>query len=253
MKVPNTAHQFAFYSEVVSLIRKEAGETYLLTDPDLVYRIIAILRLEKSERIVLFDNRHQVLATIIHIEAKKSVKLKIDEIKPNVPLTPTIHWVLPLLKREAFEEALYTLTELGAQSIHPVTTQKTLRFFGGEREIARWQKILKAASEQSKQFVIPELHPIIPLTGWLSKVHSPTAMKIFFDAQGIPLKETIALVEQKKASEMIVCSGPEGDLTFDEKRLLNEHGFVFSALTKTVLRAQQAVAVGLGAFRSLLS
>jgi len=46
--------------------------------------------------------------------------------------------------------------------------------------------------------------------------------------------------------------GPEGDLTAQEKELLKERGVQFLRLTPTILRAQQAVVVAMGIFRSLL-
>ena len=46
------------------------------------------------------------------------------------------------------------------------------------------------------------------------------------------------------------CVGPEGDLTQEEKDYLKQQGFVFCRLTPTVLRARQAVALGLGILRS---
>lgn len=254
MQQYDATHQFAFYCESVNAIRREARlDLHQLTEPELVYRIITILRLERNDRIILFDNQHHVFATIVGIDSKKSITVQIHEIAPNKQLAPTIHWLLPLLKREAFEEALYTLTELGAQTIQPVLTQKTVRFFGADRETIRCQKILRAAAEQSKQFSIPVLQPIIPLDIWLMKSQVPTVAKIFFDPKGLPLRETLALVEHQKAQEIIACAGPEGDLTYEEKLKLNDQGFIFCALTPTVLRAQQAVAVGLGAFRSWLA
>ncbi len=254
METYDTPHQFAFYSDTVRVILQNPRmDVYQVTEPELVYRIISVLRLERSDRIILFDGTHHILATILHIEAKKNVTIQIHEIVPNKQLTPTIHWLLPLLKREAFEEALYTLTELGAQSIQPLLTHKTIRFFGGDREISRCQKILRAAAEQSKQFVLPILQPIIPLDIWLMKSQPPSVIKIFFDPSGLPLCETIALIEHQKCEEIIACVGPEGDLTYEEKSMLTDQGFIFCALTQTVLRAQQAVAVGLGSLRSLLS
>lgn len=253
MQAYDTAHQFAFYSDAVAIIMRDSRiDVYQITDPELIYRIVSVLRLERSDKIILFDSGHHVLATIVHIDAKKSVTIQIHEIMPNKALTPTIHWLLPLLKREAFEEALYTLTELGAQSIQPVLTQKTVRFFGGDKEIVRCQKILRAAAEQSKQFIVPLLQPIIPLDIWLMKSAAPLVMKIFFDPSGMPLREALELIEHQKPQEIIACVGPEADLTYEEKKVLNDHGFIFCALTKTVLRAQQAVAVGLGCLRSLL-
>lgn len=159
---------------------------------------------------------------------------------------------MPLLKREAFEEALYSLTELGAHTIQPLLTKKTVRLFGAEREMTRCQKILRAAAEQSKQFVIPTLLPIIPLDLWLLKPSLPDTIKIFFDPEGLPLYQVIETMKQKKGSTIIACAGPEGDLTYEEKLMLNDQGFLFCALTPSILRAQQAVAVGLGSLRSLL-
>lgn len=61
------------------------------------------------------------------------------------------------------------------------------------------------------------------------------------------------MVEQQKPHAIIACAGPEGDLTYEEKMQLTEDGFAFCALTPTVLRAQQAIAIGLGAIRSYLN
>ena len=46
--------------------------------------------------------------------------------------------------------------------------------------------------------------------------------------------------------------GPEGDLTHEEKQFVDDHGFIFCKLTPTIMRAHQAVAVGLGVLRSML-
>lgn len=254
MKAYDTTHQFAFYSNSVKdICCQPRVDVYHITESELVYRLTSVLRIERGDRIILFDSSHHISATIVQADAKKSVAIQIHEIAANKQLTPTIQWLLPLLKREAFEEALYTLTELGVQSIQPLLTQKTIRFFGGDREISRCQKILKAAAEQSKQFILPLLQPIIPLDIWLMKSVPPSTTKIFFDPSGLPLKEVLGLIERQKSAEIIACAGPEGDLTYEEKLKLNDQGFIFCALTPTILRAQQAVAVGLGSLRSLLS
>lgn len=254
MKTYDCAHEFAFYSEAVQHMHSESTlDMFELTEPELVHRITFILRLSRGDRLVLFDRLHHVRATVVNIELKKSVLLQINAVEQNKRLTPAIHWLLPLLKREAFEEALYSLTELGVSSIQPIITQKTTRFWGGEREIVRSVKMLLSAAEQSKQFVIPKLHPLIPLDLWILRVQSVPTSKLFFDPSGIPLSEALALIEHNKSSEIVACAGPEGDLTYTEKMLLTDQGFIFTGLTPTILRAQQAITVGLGALRSLLN
>lgn len=249
----DTAHTFAFYSDAVRTIRQQIHfDSHQIADPELIHRIATVLRLSKGDSVIFFDSDYHVKATIVGFDSKRSITIQLHEIIANKRLTPSIQWLLPLLKREALEDALYSLTELGATSIQPLLTTKTTRSWGGEKEIVRYERIMIAAAEQSKQFIIPQLHPIIPLDIWLMKQHSPLSAKIFFDAAGIPLREAIGLIEHQKYHDIIALVGPEGDLTYEEKAMLTDQGFIFCALTPTVLRARQAITIGLGALRSLL-
>ena len=158
-----------------------------------------------------------------------------------------------MLKREAFEEALYSLCELGVTAIQPLTTRKTARSWGDEKELQRAQKILIAAAEQAKQFVVPQMLPVLPLETWVSTLTTTSNYRIFFDAAGQPLSEIVAKLSNNTPQELIMLSGPEGDLANTEKELLKSHNFMFSKLTPTILRAQQAITLGLGVIRSLYS
>jgi 16S rRNA (uracil1498-N3)-methyltransferase len=211
-------------------------------DADLFHRLHQVLRINRGEQVILFDGTHQVLATITDYR-QKTVYFSLDT-KVVIPrLRPEIHWLLPLLKREAFEQAVYSLCEMGVTSIYPIKTAKATRAWGSVKDYARARTIMIAAAEQAKQFTLPVLYPVIELTTW-----SATGEKIFFDPEGTPLRETLGTL--KPASPIYCMTGPEGDLTEEEKSYLTEQGFVFCALTPTVLRAQQAIAVGLGILRS---
>ncbi len=93
--------------------------------------------------------------------------------------------------------------------------------------------------------MLPEIHPVIDLKNWTGDA---TAKKIFFDPEGMPLKELLATLNPEET--LVGCTGPAGDLTHEEKSWLREQGFEFCALTPTVLRAEQALTVGLGVLRS---
>lgn len=254
MKTFESAHEFALYCPLVSeLAHDSQADIYQLSDPELVQRIVTVLRLEKGDTIILFDSLLHVKATIVGFDGRRSITIQLHDIEKNKRLTPEIQWLLPLLKREAFEEALYSLCELGATSVQPVLTQKTTRFWAGEKEGLRAQRIMIAAAEQSKQFVMPFVHPIIPLELCVIQSLQPAVVKLFFDPAGIPLREAVAIIESQRIHHIIACTGPEGDLTYEEKLLLTDQGFIFCALTPTILRAQEALVVGLGALRSLLS
>jgi 16S rRNA (uracil1498-N3)-methyltransferase len=254
MTPADNSHVFAFYTELVSTLLSSAQQNvYPLHDPELVHRLAVVVRMQKGDTLVLFDTQSHIIARIVSFEGRKVVLVEVLEIHKNRELHPEIQWVLPLLKREAFETALYTLTEMGATSIQPVITQKTARLWGGEKEAMRSKKIMIAAAEQSKQFALPTLYPIIPFELWLLKNYGPTTAKIFFDPLGSSLREELLHLDREKNPEIIALAGPEGDLTTEEKKRLIDQGFRLCALTPTILRAEQAVAVGLGALRSYLA
>lgn len=251
MKPFEDVHKFAFYTEFVRPIvqHKSHIEIHEITDQILINRITNVLRLEKGDQIILFDSHHNILCTIIKID-KKFISIEINEIEHNILLKPHIVWLLPILKREAFEEAIYVLTALGVQEIQPVLTQKTKKVYAEKEQ--RIKKIMIAAAEQSKQFVIPILQPIIPLEMWLLNDDAQDIAKVFFDISGSHLENVIQAIKIEHINKIFALTGPEGDLTNQEKITIASRGFTFCALTKTVLKAEHAIIVALGAFRSLL-
>jgi len=216
----------------------------VVTEHSLLHRMHTILRLKAGDRCILFDDEYHILCTIKEISSKRVV-CELGSKTPHKQVHPPIEWLLPLLKREAFEEALYSLTEMGATSIQPLYTAKTARSWGSEKEYTRARAVMRAAAEQSKQFVVPIIYPVKDIKELTSTGNS---MRIFFDAEGMHLKEV--LTQMGNPASFIGCVGPEGDLTHEEKQHLKDLGFVFCALTPTVLRSKQAIALGIGLLRS---
>ena len=106
-----------------------------------------------------------------------------------------------------------------------------------------------AAAEQSKQYRIPTLHEPKPFEECIQQIENAT---FFFDPAGKELLPIIQSLHAEQPKGISLMIGPEGDLTAQEKFLLKERGVQFLRLTPTILRAQQAVAVSMGIFRSLI-
>lgn len=240
-------HEFALFVEQFSskVEKQHAGSMLTLDDAQLIHRIAQVLRMQPSEQVVLFDEVGHAVATLKTLE-KKRVTFIVQQYAANKQLQPAITVLLPLLKREAFEEALYSVVELGASVVQLITTQKTQREWGGAKEKERVRRIMIAAAEQSKNFSLPPVHDPVPLE---QAVVAGADRHLFFDPAGKPLLEVVREMHGKKIESVVCMIGPEGDLTEHEKELLKKNNFQFCALTPTVLRAQQALAVGLGALR----
>lgn len=236
----DNAHQFALYYEAVSELR--AGSFHSITDDAMINRISKILRLQKDELIILFDQQIHAVARIEEI-AKKNCELKILEIKKNLPHAPRISYYLPLLKKESFESALYVLTEIGVQEIQLIITEKS-RSQLAPHELERAHRIIIAAAEQSKNYAFPTIS--LPIK--LQELSVAQSQKIFCDPKGLPVRQFLPTLNAQ--TEISIMIGPEGDLTSEEKKIITQQGFSFMALTTTVLRACQAASLSAGLIRS---
>jgi len=245
-------HEFALYVESLSSLiqHKEIGNLIPIVDEKLFHRIVTVLRLRIGDELTFFDQKRYITGKIESFTGKKQINVTIASIKQTVILQPHITFLLPLLKRDDFEAALYALAEVGINTIQLISTQKTGTQWA-DRDQERAQRILIAAAEQSKHFAYPELRAPISLGTALE--HSRLdATKIFFDYQGKLFLEVIQSICAPKPGDIVLLVGPEGDLTLEEKKMVLAKNFIFCALTPTIMRAMQATALAAGLMRSLL-
>lgn len=245
----NNKHEFAIYfaqlPDKLNLLQE-----LILSDKDLYHRIIYILRMETSDQLMFFNNKQNVTVKIIEI-TKRDIKFKVLHKDLNKNLKPKITILVSILKREAFEEAIYFCVELGANVIQPIITQKVHFKKWEDKERERLKRIIVSAAEQSKNFNFPELKDPVNLPDYLDQISKTTndVQKIFFDAHGQNLSEIANNLKQ--APGLILLIGPEGDLTPQEKEIIKKADFQFIKLTPTILRAQTAVSLALGVIRTL--
>lgn len=245
-------HEFAFYLPDLSsrLISLDSGSCLYIADDDLFHRMMHVVRLTAGDSCLLFDRDFHVLIELLCFSKKGVIEGRIKEKNKNNQPLPPITFLLPLLKRNSFEDALYSLVELGATIIQPVFTSKIQRKWGGKKEYERGLHIMSAAAEQSKNFAFSLLKEPVFLPDALEAFTNDDE-KIFFDASGENAIKIINRVCEKNKKNIVLFVGPEGDLDEYEKLLLHKHGFSFCALTPTVLRAVQAISLSIGMIRSV--
>jgi RsmE family RNA methyltransferase len=248
-----TAHEFALSIHTDTTTRHACLQVHaptplLLRDTSLVHRLIQVLRVKQGDIIVLFDQEYHGRFRIEHCRDKREVEVTRLSLDKNQALTPTVHWALPLLEPQAWEEALMGLTVLGATTIQPLMTQKAFRTSFTARLLERQQRLMVAAAEQSKQFILPAMRSPMTVEQWLVNLGSPT---IFFDVAGKEAHELITFIRSQNPLELTCMVGPAGDLTTQEKQRLLDHKVDFYRLTVPILRSQQAAFMGMGLIRCL--
>lgn len=207
-------HEFALFCPNLSELLANKRQDITITDDLLVHRITHVLRLAPQESIVFFDRAHHVFCTLQTI-TKKNCTVQVNELHANKNILPTITFLLPLLKRDALEELVYSLTEIGVTSIQLVKTEKIQRSWTGNAEYERLQKIIIAAAEQSKNYTYPTLHEPCTLEVALKNC-APSAVKLYADPEGSFFANVITEASITEQSSFTLMIGPEGDLVQTE-------------------------------------
>lgn len=250
--VAQEKHEFALFVESLSLLThtKNSGNNLILCDENLFHRMHTVLRLRSDDTCIFFDRNVYAVVTIVAC-VNKRISVTIQSLHTTSICLPKIVFLLPVLKRDDCQAALYSLAEIGVNTIQLVFTQKTSHQWS-RHDSERAQRIIISAAEQSKNFAYPELKEPVVLEVALKENKGVAATKLFFDPAGKKLFDIMQMVHTQQPCSVIMLIGPEGDLSLEEKKMVQENNFIFCALTPTVVRAVQAAALSAGFIRSLL-
>ena len=244
IELQNQEHLFALYVPQINLKACVPFQSLLIKDFDVVHRMVKVLRFQVDDTLVLFDGFVHVVVIIEQI-SKKNVLVKINRLNSNYPQNPYVTFLLPLLKKDALEQAVYSLAEIGINKIQLVITDKSRKSLINSKEFERLKNIVIAACEQSKNYVLPDLLEPVLLQKCLSE-EMDNACCIVFDSMGKSFWDFKPEFDQQSK---ILTVGPEGGFSLAELEFFGNHKFIFCALTSTVLRAVQAVALSAGLVR----
>src|SRR5579863_3306868 len=116
------------------------------------HHLTRVLRVEAGQKFEISDNRDVYLAEI-ESARKDQVSFAILE-RIGAP-APALHSTLlvSLIKFERFEWIIEKATELGVERIIPVETERTEKGLAqaAAKRLARWNRIAREASEQSRR------------------------------------------------------------------------------------------------------
>lgn len=248
-------HEFALFVENLSVLvaHVSVGSMFTIVDEKLFHRMMTVLRLSGGEQCIFFDRKMHVSSVVQEYTAKKNITCTVVSKQNNMQIMPHVTFLLPLLKRDDFEQVLYALTEVGVSTIQLVSTQKGQSCINNQKDSDRIHRIIIAAAEQSKNFMYPHLKSPISLSAGALLHNNDAVTKIFFDPSGCSLLPIMQNLQKETLRTIVLLIGPEGDLTIQEKNMIASQGFIFCSLTPTILRAAQAAALGAGMVRSLVT
>jgi len=203
-----------------------------------------VLRLRKSERVIVCDGcSREAIAVITNIDAE-SVHLDVEKwhdcrTEPLVNLTIFI----AVAKGDRMNYAIQKSVELGAKVIVPFVSNRCVAKAEGNKP-ERWRKIVKQAAMQAGRGIIPDM--CIPVTFEQAvAIASESELSLFCYEVPIGISLKKALPESPPNNIAVMC-GPEGGFTENEAMLAMQ-SMQAVKLGSRILRCETAPVVALAA------
>lgn len=203
---------------------------------DRAHYVGRVLRLGEGDRIQLFDGSgYDYLGTITKSD-KRRTWVELQEKRPGLPESPLrVHLGQVLSKGERLDWAIQKATELGADAITPLFSERCeVRLADGrsEKRLNHWRQVAISACEQCGRSRVPQIHSPAPLAAWQDGLAADLKLVLSPGANSVR--------QQLRPRTLALLVGPEGGLTEAEVAAAQAAGFVAMGLGPRVLRTETA-------------
>ena len=214
------------------------------------HHILHVMRMKKGDEIEVVDNGQLYLCQITQTNPLK-VEV-IHEIKSDVELPNDITLLFALTKGDKIDLVLQKATELGVKKVALIATSRTVVKYEEkdiDKKIARFNKIMKEASEQSHRLLVPTLLGIYNLNNLPKEVYSDLNY-VAYEKDASDVSGAFPHFAKDKTISILI--GPEGGFSEQEIEMLTKLGFMRTSLGKRILRAETAAIYALSVLGYLL-
>lgn len=203
-------------------------------------RHVQVLRMQPGMTLTLFNGQGgQWQAAVTHM-GRSDVRVKVlTHERVEREATRELHIAVGMPANERMEWLVEKATELGATSIRPLMTERSVLRLSGERaqkKVAHWQAVAIAACEQCGRNHVPTVHAVQTLDAFVKSAPADVQRYV------LSLRESARNLHQMRghSEPVLTVSGPEGGLSATEEDALIAAGFAPLSLGPRVLRAETA-------------
>ena len=225
----------------------------VLSLPEGTARHVQVLRLQPGHGITLFNGQGGEWDATITRMGRSDVEVTLGAHRSDErEAGRAVQLALGMPANERMDWLVEKATELGAASLQPLHTSRSVLRLAGDRADKKqkhWQSVAVAACEQCGGNRVPAVASVQDLAAWLKSLppidpQAPALRCLLSLADGsMPL--AMALTRLTPAAPVCFLSGPEGGLSPAEEALASAHGFVPVTLGARVLRAETAALAAL--------
>ncbi|MEW5853299.1 MAG: RsmE family RNA methyltransferase [Myxococcota bacterium] len=209
--------------------------------PDAAHYVRDVLRLKAGAEITVFDGQGRRASAVLREGGV--VEVGVVTAAPPLP-PPRVDLVCALSKGEKLDFIVEKASEMGARSVWPVISTRSVVQLSGEKAVARverWERVAEAAARQCGRDVALVIQPVRELRDALPLITAQHKRVLTLAQQ--PLTRTLPV----DAESVALLTGPEGGLDGAEVAAAAAAGFVPAGLGELTLRAETAPLVALAA------
>lgn len=214
------------------------------------HHVLHVMRMKKGDEIEVVSNQKVFLCRID--ETNPLTISAIHEIANDVEINEDVTLLFALTKGDKIDLVLQKATELGVKKVALIQSERTVVKYETkdlDKKIARFQKIMKEASEQSHRLIVPEFLGIFNLKNLPKEVFS-NLNYVAYEKDASDINNSF--MDLTKGKSISILIGPEGGFSEQEITHLVGQGFIRTSLGKRILRAETAAIYALSVLGYLL-
>ena len=215
-------------------------EKNIIISNDDIFHIVKVMRMKINDQFEINNDGDIYLAQINSL-APFSFKIlkKIDE---NHELKTKITLLYCLPKGDKIDLVLQKATELGVNQIVLVNSSRCIAKINDEnkkKKLARFNKIIKEATEQCKRNNLPALKDVIKFNE-ISNYQSDLNL-IAYENSKMSNQELKDLLRNFKGNTVTILIGAEGGFSKEEVEYALKNNFISISLGNRILRSETSV------------
>ena len=217
-------------------------EGLVTLDKNESHHALSVLRLKAGEVVELLDGQGGVFQGIVASADKSGVKISVGARRTETESPVKITLAASVIKPEAMELLIQKACELGAHSVVPLISERTVVRLSRERwqsKGERWQKIAQESCKQCGQSRVPVVQPVAEFSRFIQTA-SEYELSLIPTLTGPVERLGSTLNTHRSAKSVLVLIGPEGDFSKSEVVLAVERGVKPVNLGPLVLRSETA-------------
>lgn len=226
------------------------GETIELTG-DEGRHAVTVKRMRVGEQLIVGDGQGTIVTcTVSDVVGKDTLRVVANKVKKVPPPKIPITIVQAIPKGERAELSVDLNTQAGVDVIIPWRSERTIPRWNdakAQKGREKWQKTAIEAAKQSRRACDPIVGPVAKLKDVVKLVKETREDNGVTAILHESARISFARLPFARARSIVLVIGPEGGLTAEEIKALEEAGGQAVVMGDTVLRTASAGVVALGA------